>query len=162
MAGEGKGGPKTGQTGRTDRARVTRNSGRRVKPEKWDAFLELVREGNAIRHACLDVGIGRDTVYSRRKRDQAFADAMDEAFEEGGDVIEQEAFRRGIHGVERPVHYLGQRVDTVTEYSDQVLLFLLKGRKPERYGDRAQLRLGGQGGAVEIKLTFDPLGESST
>ena len=43
---------------------------------------------------------------------------------------------RTYHGVEEPVFYQGVQCGAVTEYSDTLLMFLLKARKPEVYRDR--------------------------
>lgn len=67
------------------------------------AFLAALRELPVIAHACKAVGIERSTAYRAREADQAFADAWDDAVEDGVDRAEQEAFRRGVVGFEEPV-----------------------------------------------------------
>ena len=58
------------------------------------AFLAALRELPVIAHACKAVGIERSTAYRAREADQAFADAWDDAMEEGIDRAEQEAVAR--------------------------------------------------------------------
>jgi hypothetical protein len=60
----------------------------------------------------------------------------DEALEDAADRLEAEAFRRAVRGVDRPVVYRGERVGTVHEFSDALLMFLLKAARPEKYRDR--------------------------
>ena len=38
--------------------------------------------------------------------------------------------------VDKPVHYKGERVDTIREYSDALLMFLLRGHRPNIYRER--------------------------
>jgi len=79
---------------------------------------------------------------------QAFADAMDEAC----DIMEMEARRRAVHGVEKPVFgSLGQgmgsgEIGRVQEYSDTLLIFLLKGARPEKFRERSSTEISGPGG----------------
>jgi hypothetical protein len=47
--------------------------------------------------------------YKRRRTDDAFRAAMDEAMEIGTAALEEEAVRRAYHGVEEPVFYKGSR-----------------------------------------------------
>ncbi len=57
------------------------------------------------------------------------------------DLIEGEAFRRAVHGVEKPTGwYQGKPGAMVREYSDVLAIFLLKGLRPERYKDRVEMR----------------------
>ncbi|MBX6773030.1 MAG: hypothetical protein IRY83_14975 [Chloroflexi bacterium] len=55
------------------------------------------------------------------------------------DALEAEAWRRAVDGVERPVYQNGQRVGAVREYSDTLLIFLLKGGRPQKYRERYEL-----------------------
>lgn len=71
------------------------------------AFLAALRELPVIAHGCKAVGIERSTAYRARETDPAFAEAWDDAVEEGVDRAEQEAFRRAVVGFEEPVVYQG-------------------------------------------------------
>jgi hypothetical protein len=87
--------------------------------------------------ACRAAGVERATAY--RDRDPRFAAAWDEAAEDGTDLLELECRRRAVEGVDRPVFYKGQQVGTVKEYSDRLLIFLLKANRPEKYRDNFDL-----------------------
>ena len=41
--------------------------------------------------------------------------------------------------MEEPVYYQGEVVGQVQRYSDTLLMFLLKGRRPEKFKDRTEL-----------------------
>jgi hypothetical protein len=77
-------------------------------------------------------------VYRWRATDPQF-EAWKLAYERGTDVLEDEAQRRAVdgvqdfrldrHGVEHPY----------TRYSDALLMFLLKARRPERFRDNVKI-----------------------
>jgi len=50
--------------------------------------------------------------------------------------LEAEAWRRAVEGVEKPVFQGGVQVGVIREFSDSVLMFLLRARKPEVYWER--------------------------
>ena len=56
--------------------------------------------------------------------------------------LEAEVYRRAVIGVERPITVAGERV-MVREYSDRLLMFLLKAEKPEKYRDRREVKHSG-------------------
>lgn len=91
--------------------------------------------GGNVKKACELSGMARSTVYRLRKNDPAFASVFSEAFEEGIDALEDEARRRAFEGVERPVFYQGKQCGAIREYSDTLLMFLLKGARPGKYRD---------------------------
>lgn len=107
--------------------------------KKEAEFLQALATGLTVSGACLKVNVPRATAYDWRKRDGAFAAAWDEAIEAGGDALEDEVLRRGKDGVDKGIYYQGARVDTVREYSDNLLMFHLKSRRPEKYRDNVNL-----------------------
>jgi hypothetical protein len=66
-------------------------------------FLESLRAMPVVAHACAAVGIERSTAYRAREADEGFAQAWDDAMEEGVDRAEGEAYRRAVVGFEEPV-----------------------------------------------------------
>jgi hypothetical protein len=58
------------------------------------------------------------------------------AYEQAGERLEQEARRRAVEGTKKNVYYQGEPCGVNTEYSDTLLIFLLKGAKPEKYAER--------------------------
>ncbi len=72
---------------------------------------------------------------------------------QAADVLEAEAHRRAVEGVEEAVGwYKGEAGGTVRKYSDVLLIFLLKSLQPERYRERVDLR----GSLAHIDLTQLP------
>ena len=79
---------------------------------------------------------------------EGFAEAWDEALEVGIQFLEDEAVRRAAEGVEKPIFYQGEQVASVTEYSDNLLKFLLEGRRATIYRPKQDDK-----GVSEIKIT---------
>ncbi len=107
-------------------------------PKKKERFLELLGEGASVTRAAAAVGIQRRTAYAARAANAEFAAEWDEAIESGSDVIEDEALRRATQGVENDVYFQGQPCGTVRTYSDTLLIFLLKARRPEKFREHAK------------------------
>ena len=86
-------------------------------------------------------GIAKQTIYtSQWREDTEFQAAYERAREMSAQVFEDEVVRRAVEGVEKPTGwYKGVAGGTVTEYSDNLLMFKLKQLKPE-YRDRLEVR----------------------
>jgi hypothetical protein len=98
-----------------------------------------VSTGN-VRRAAHQVGFAASIMYRHARKDPAFAQAWDAAMQEAMDtVLEPEASRRAVDGVETGVSYRGERVGVERTYSDTLLIFLLKGWRPERYKERREV-----------------------
>lgn len=129
--------------------RTPRTHRRRTKAQKQEAFLEALREMGNVRYACEQADIPRRTVYEWREAEPVFAQHWEEALDEAADSLEQEAWRRAVDGVDKPV--FGSRgaglgsgeVGTVREYSDTLLILLLKAARPEKYRERTDVRQSG-------------------
>lgn len=101
-----------------------------------ETFLEALRRGATVTASALAAGVCRATVYRWREdsgADGAFSMAWDDAVESGTDLMEDEARRRGVDGVEEPIMYKGVQVTTVRRYSDTMLAMLLNARRPEKF-----------------------------
>lgn len=105
--------------------------------DRRQAFLEALAHSGNVTEACGQSGLSRATAYRLRRADEAFAAAWSEARETGTDALEDEAVRRATQGVEEQVFYGGERVGTQRKYSDALLQFLLRARRPEQFRDRA-------------------------
>ena len=70
--------------------------------------------------------------------------------------MEREAYRRAVKGVEKPVYRGGQLVGTIREYSDSLLMFLLRARRPELYRDHSRVeRTRGDSDFVRLEVPSD-------
>jgi hypothetical protein len=112
--------------------------------EPWMAtFIDHLANGGTVSKACELAVVGRATAYRHRQGDEDFALAWADAEQESTERLEEEAYRRAFHGVRKPVHYQGLVVDFVAEYSDTMIIFLLKARKPDTYRERFDHRHSG-------------------
>ena len=105
------------------------------------AFLAAFRETSNVRLACEVAKVGRSSHYRWLEEDSAYREAFDQAKLQAADVLEAEAFRRAVEGVEEQVGwYRGVAGGTVRRYSDVLLIFLLKALRPEKYRERVDVR----------------------
>ena len=106
------------------------------------AFLTAYANTGKKGFAAELAGIERSTIYTRQWREDAqFQEALERAQLMAADLLESEAYRRAVEGVEEPVGwYKGEAGGTVRRYSDLLLIFLLKGIRPDKYRDRMEVR----------------------
>jgi hypothetical protein len=118
---------------------------------KKPAFLAAFLKTASVKKAARLAGIDRSIHYTWLGEDADYRVAFDAAREAAAQVLEDEAVRRAHEGTLKPVFFQGERVDVVVEYSDALLMFLLKGWRPERYRDRLE-HSGPDGGPIEVEL----------
>lgn len=108
-------------------------------------FLKAFCQTGNVSLAAKSAKVRRQTHYEWLDRevtdgiaDQAdsYTRAYTEAEAIAVDLLEGEAVRRAKDGVLEPVFQGGKRVGSIRRYSDTLLIFLLKGRKPEMYRER--------------------------
>jgi hypothetical protein len=115
-------------------------------PDWAPSFLAAIIEGLHVRDACAVAQVSGGMPYQRRRDNEAFATAWSEASEIGTEALEAEAARRAYHGTLRPVFHKGEKCGEIREYSDQLLQFLLRSRKPETYRETQKHDHSGPGG----------------
>lgn len=124
------------------------------------AFLDALANTGVVAEACRLVGVSRSAVTGRCKTDADFAAAFDDAMEQALDLAEQELWKRAVHGYDEPVIYKGQisrevrmehdeltdemvpvrgKMVTVRKKSDDLLKFLLSGRRKNVFASRTEL-----------------------
>lgn len=121
-------------------SRTRRRAPARTRGDWRPAFLEALKRTGMVSAAAAAAGVGRRTVYDHRKVDEAFAEQWDDVVEDALEEMEAEAYRRAVVGVHKPVFHAGQLVGTIREYSDQLLIFLLRARRPEKYSERYRVQ----------------------
>jgi hypothetical protein len=111
-------------------------------------FLEQLAAGVTVSDSAKAAGGSRHVFRHLRLADEEFAQAWEDAWETGADTLEEEAFRRAVEGVENVVTVAGKR-EIVREFSDVLLIMLLKSRRPERF---ARFKVSGAfGGPVDVR-----------
>jgi len=98
-------------------------------------MLAAYAETCSVSRAAEVAGVGRRTHYDWLNADEKYRCAFEQIQDQAAQTLEDEAVRRAHEGVERPMTIAGKR-EVVRDYSDTLLIFLLKGLKPERYKER--------------------------
>lgn len=122
--------------------------------KKREQFLEqLVETGGNVSEAARLCALGRRTLYGWKDEDEDFSKRWDESVRLGTEALEDEAIRRAYQGVDEPVFYKGVVCGHIKRYSDQLLVQLLRGKKPDVYRERGSLEVTGKDGAP-MKIEF--------
>ncbi|KKN50282.1 hypothetical protein LCGC14_0634340 [marine sediment metagenome] len=129
--------------------RYREKTARAERKRKQACFLELLRYGFSAFEAAghEDVQLSVKNLYRWTYEDPEFDKAWDKAVEDGktyerritGPVLEREADRRAVEGVEEPDYYQGGVVGYTKKYSDGLLTTRLKAVLPEKYRESAQV-----------------------
>jgi hypothetical protein len=139
---------------------VKSSKGKRALPHAGKAaFLAAYASTGNITAAAKASGVHRSQHYDWLSLDPEYAIAFAAAHDEAADLLELEARRRALEGVQKPVIYQGELsflpklaggqvvTDdvgrpilsdvplTIREYSDTLLIFLMKGARPQVYRD---------------------------
>jgi hypothetical protein len=124
----------------------------RTPQQRKEAFLAALAKTGNVTVAARMAKIDRGTHYDWLKEDPEYKAASEDAIEQAADVLEEEAVRRAVKGVKRPVYQGGELVGYVQEYSDTLLIFLLKGNKPAKFRERYE-HSGTGGSPIQIVIS---------
>lgn len=115
--------------------------------KKAKAFLDALADTCNVTKSCEIANIPRISAYNWRNHIPEFAAAWEEAKKVGVERLEDEATRRATEGDE-DVRYDkdGNIIGVTRKYSDTLLIFLLKGAKPDKYRERVSSEISGPGG----------------
>jgi hypothetical protein len=123
----------------------TARTKRRTQKKDWrPEFLKALAETGLVIEAAKKAKVGRSTVYDERQRNEEFALKWAEIEEWTTEEMEQEARRRAVLGVEEPIYYKGELQGSVRKFSDTLLIFLLKARRPDVYRENVKVEHGGK------------------
>ena len=122
---------------------------RKLRRRNWKpAFLDAYRETGIVSKAAAAAGVDRTTVYAATEKDPGFAVAWTAADEDFVDTLEGELIQRAL------------------TYSDRLLEFALKNRRPRVYGSsynlRAEIRAEIARVADKLGISFDEVLEAAT
>ncbi len=86
--------------------------------------------------ACRRVGMSDTSAYALRRKPcgASFRRGWDAAMDCQVHRVEQSAIERSINGVPRPIFYKGEQVGEWRYYDERLTMFLLRSRRPARYG----------------------------
>ncbi len=146
----------------------------KIRHPKKRAFLAAMANTANVLRAAEIARMDRDNHYLWLKKDPDYATAFEIARGRAADALEAEAVRRAHEGITKPIFHGGKRaIDVVQnpdgsikrdetgkpigipaavrEYSDTLLIFLLKGRNPAVFGDRLkQEHVGVEGKPIPV------------
>lgn len=127
--------------------------------QEKEKFLQKLKSFNGnVSQAARSIKIGRSAIYEHKKDDADFSKAWDEIIDGLVDDAEKELYRRAVKGVRKPVFYKGEEVAAIKEYSDTLLMFFLKGKKPQTYRERFDIDANVKGTLdVNIAAAIDQL-----
>jgi len=131
--------------------------GKDLTPQQITKFLKKLSatHGN-VSKACQAAVISRAAVYERKKNDESFSQAWDDVIEKSVELAEQELYRRSVQGYNKPIFYKGVLVKTIKEFSDRLLEFYLKSKRPEVYRERVDVNQNLSGNlSLDITLAID-------
>ncbi len=127
-----------------------------IRRPKQRAFLAAYCQVGNVSEAARIAKINRFTHYEWMHADERYAEVFAQAHEIACDHLEAEARRRAVEGVDEPVFYHGEVCGTIRKYSDTLLIFLLKGARPDKFRDNATIRhTGPNGGAIQIEGDYE-------
>jgi hypothetical protein len=91
------------------------------------AFLRALSATHSVAQAAQSVGRSRQSAYRLRSRlkGQPFDLAWEVAFHHSYDVLAHAALERALNGVEVPVYYRGELVDTYRRFDERLTVALL-------------------------------------
>lgn len=146
---------------------------------KKEAFLKSYKVTGNVTLSARDIKVHRSTIYKWLESDHNFKEKYENAQQEALDLIEQEAIRRATTGVEKIKFYKGKpimvpvlkddgtpvldknnnpvmRPYTEHEYSDTLMIFMLKSLRPEKYRERSSVDLTSDGDKLEPVVFYLP------
>ncbi len=102
--------------------------------KKRRGFLAALRESGNVVKAAREAGVSTSAAY-RLSKHPDYSEAFEAAKAEGEQALAyrllEEARRRGEEGVLEPVFYQGQEVGRIRKFSDNLLMFQIKGLMPQ-------------------------------
>lgn len=116
-------------------------------------FLAAFGACSSVIQAARWAKISRNAHYNWMKDDPTYPDRFREAEKKAARSLEDEAVRRAHQGLRKAIFYKGKIVGWETEYSDMLMLALLKAGQPDKFIEKRAIEHQGQGGGpLEIRV----------
>lgn len=137
---------------------IAHTADKRTTKKKKQEFLAKLEITASITRACNLSKVPRRTVYTWIDIDPDFVVALEESKRIAIDALQDEAVRRAFEGTVKPVYQGGKKVGKIREYSDTLMVLLLKGNMPDKYKERFAGELSGKnGGPIKTHHTSDDI-----
>lgn len=134
-----------------------------ITRQRRDAFLGALAATGNVSAAARAAGVARWWLYALRGKDAGFAALWRDAEEEAVDLLEAEARRRAVDGIEEPLMGGGKlikddagQVVTIRRYNDRLLEFLLKAHRPDKYRDRSEGSAASHASLPAVRIVVGP------
>lgn len=116
-------------------------------------FLAAFGACASILQAARWAKINRQCHYNWLKEDPTYRARFEDATRRAARSLEDEAVRRAYEGLRKAVRYKGKVVGYETEYSDSLLLAILKANAPDKFVERNATTISApDGGPVALRL----------
>jgi hypothetical protein len=113
-------------------------------------FLKHLAKTANITASAMVACITRRTAYNWKHAEPDFEEAWLDALEQATDTLEAEARRRALEGTPRPltckdglIYDKDGKPVMVLDFSDTLMVTLLKAHRPERFKDRSETHMTG-------------------
>ena len=121
-------------------------------------FLAAFAASASIINAARWAKINRTCHYAWLREDPTYPERYEAARKEAARTLEDEAVRRAHKGIRKAIRYKGKIVAYDVEYSDSLMLELLRAHNPERFRPPQRMEHGGivgaDGAQRPIEVTF--------
>lgn len=117
-------------------------------------FLAAFGECGSLTQAARWSKLTRQAHYEWMAEGSNYPEAFAFAEKKASRTLRDEAIRRARDGVRKAVRHRGRIVGYETEFSDQLMMFLLKGLDPDTFASRTQL-MGKDGGPIVTKISLE-------
>jgi hypothetical protein len=127
---------------------------RRTTEQMQQDALEAFEDTGNVTLGCKKARVPRRTFYNWLRDIPEYQASYEESAKIAAGVLEAEAHRRAVVGVKKGVFYKGKKVAVQQEYSDTLLIVLLKAHAPEKYKERTSNEHSGpNGGPIPTEVT---------
>jgi hypothetical protein len=108
--------------------------------KKRRKFLDTLAQTGKVAFSARAAGY-KDSMqlYHYRRDHEDFAKEWGDAETVAAELLIDEATRRAVEGVDKPIVYKGEVVGYEKEYSDQLLMCLLRAKRPDQFGNNVQV-----------------------
>jgi len=115
-------------------------------------FLRIYPMHASITKTCEVLNLKRTRVAGWISKDKNFAEAFAEAKEMAADILETTMYRLSVEGYDEPVYQGGIQVGFVTKYMPNLMMFLAKSLRPEKFREQQKIEhTGPDGGPIQIE-----------
>ena len=122
-------------------------------------FLTALAQVGNLTKAAQMAGVNRKSHYWWLEKDPEYRELYQNALDSAIDLMEAEAWRRGVFGVDHNVYHKGRKIDTYKVHSDNLLMFLLKANRPDKFRDLNALDIDGRFASLQqiIQIVNGPV-----